>query len=161
MADHREYTFKELRGVKVIEWRHIGGEAKTNKTIKKCRKQLKDKVGLENIDTPMMDLKQYGEELRYCDIILCTNNVFLWDQALKTRYSGRMDIRTIRAGHQLVILSADKSRVYVTVNVYHGTKKLMIQPGEYEENNLLAFFIGNTPYCVTTRCCSQTHGGYA
>ena len=72
MDNTQEYTFKELCGLKVIVWRHIGCESKIDKTIKKHRKQLKDRVGSENLETPTLDLRQYNDNLQYCDIIMCT-----------------------------------------------------------------------------------------
>lgn len=137
--DNREYTHRNIRGVNVIVWDHIGNVAKVDKSIKNKRKQLKNKVGRENLDTPMLDVRQYNDQLQYCDIIICTDHLLSWDRALNTYYAGRVDIKPIKAGHQLVILCTDKSTVYVTINVYTNTNKLMIQPGSYEEENLLAF----------------------
>jgi hypothetical protein len=139
MNAHEEYTFTRVRGVNTIVWKHLGTLAKSDRAIKKTRKKLKDKVGLENKDLPMLDIRQAGTELQFCDIIMCTDDVSEWEIALKKHYSTRVESKSIRAGKQLTILKLDKNGVFVTVNIYPSTKKLMVQPGEYDEAHLLDF----------------------
>ena len=45
--------------------------------------------------------------------------------------------KTIQGGHQLVVYS--NSSLYITVNVYPRTNKIMIQPGDYKESHIISF----------------------
>lgn len=139
MADTQQYSHKTIRGVQVIVWEHIPYDAKTDKAVRKSRKQYKEKVGAEHINTPMLDMRQYNDTLQYCDMVLSTENVHSWDEALKLHFKGRVDKKYIKAGHQLVVLTEQKDSVFITVNVYPGTNRIMVQPGDHDEKNLLEF----------------------
>ena len=67
---------------------------------------LKDEVGRENINIPMLDVKQEGGGLAYCDIIIYTDNVTAWDQAIRKYYKDwSLSDKIISGGHQMNFVS--------------------------------------------------------
>lgn len=137
MDTPQQYTFTDIQGISVIVWNHM--DSNCDKNVKKNRKILKDKVGYENKDTPMLDSRKWDDSLKYCDIIICTDNVLDWENAINEQYGVRVSSRNIKGGHQLSIIDGETSELFVSVNIYTNTNKLMVQPGDKLEERLLDF----------------------
>jgi hypothetical protein len=75
------YKRCEVCGVSVIVWEHVPKDVNTS-AKKTERKQQKDKVGAENNNVPMLDMKQAKAGLEYCDIIIYSDNVETWKMAI-------------------------------------------------------------------------------
>ena len=106
---------------------------------KRVLKKLKNKLGEDNLDTPILDTKQCGPHREYCDIILYTNNVEKWEKSLtKAFITCRQITKKLPAGNYQIIVSneADSGTLF-TACIYPTSKKIMIQPGMCEEGNLL------------------------
>ena len=135
----KEYKFVDFYGTTAIVWSHNESEAHDNHA-KTRRRQLKDKVGRDNYNMPMFDLKLATNGLEYCDIILCSENILAWETAIKQHYKDWIITKKdIRGGHQLAVVTKLDDKVLVTVNFYMKSNKLMVQPGDQKPQNLLDF----------------------
>ena len=82
-------------------------------------------------------------------------------QLFKLHYADRLEQRGIRAGQQFIVHTPDKSEVFVTVNVYPTTGKIMVQPGQMGEDHLLGFLgefqvlSTKRPYVGVSAVCNQ------
>ena len=88
----------------------------------------------------MLDVKQDGGGLAYCDIIIYTDNVTAWDQAIRKHYRDwSLSEKIISGGHKIEVCSSDTKDTLVSVNFYHKTNRFMVQPGDFKESNLRLF----------------------
>lgn len=69
---------------------------------------------------------------------MITNNLNVWEAAIKKQFLAYQQLTSkITGGHQIALNCAKSGLPFVTVNFYPGTHKLMIQPGKWQESNLL------------------------
>jgi hypothetical protein len=133
------YKRCEVCGVSAIVWEHVPKDVNTS-AKKTERKRQKDKVGAENNNVPMLDMKQAKTGLEYCDIIIYSDNVEAWKMAIHEYFRDySISEKLISRGNQTEICSQNNNEQFVTVNFYNNTSKLMVQPGDYRESNLLRF----------------------
>lgn len=91
---------------------------------------MKEEIGSESKDVPMLDVRQYGDKLGYCDI-----DVSLWIKDLKLYYTDQLEYKYTRAELQFIIHTLDKSEVYINLT----TGKIMVQPEQKGKDQLLGF----------------------
>ena len=140
MEANDEYTRMDVCGVPAIVWKHIAWQGKKDNEIKQNRKVLKDQVGIQNKDIPMLDKKQKKSDLVYCDIIIYTDDVSAWDRAIQTYYKDlKLSEKIIPGGRQIELCQCNTMESFVSVNFCQNTGKLMIQPRNFEECNILEF----------------------
>ena len=85
MSSAKEYTVKLVNGVRAIVWDHINSctsNRSDTKASKKQRRLMKEEIGSQNKDVPMLDVRQYGDKLVYRDIVMCSDDVSMWITAL-------------------------------------------------------------------------------
>jgi hypothetical protein len=136
-----EYEFVIIEGVKCIAWRWQSGHNLTGKEAKeesKRRQAIKNEIGMKYPDMPLLDSKQCQTGTEYCDIIIYSNDSELWYVDCKKYFASQeLYEKMISGGHQLVVFS--NSTLFITINVYPKTKKIMIQPGDCKESHLITF----------------------
>ena len=131
VASEYEHTF--IQGVSVIVWKYNSGG---NKTLKRKRKQLKEKVGAEFPDKPMLDQQSKKGRLEFCDIVFTTENVNDWREAVKTFYKKHtITEHRMEGGIQYAVTTKDNLQCKYAF--YDNTKCVMIQPGDHSERKLM------------------------
>lgn len=109
-----------------------------NTNDEEISKSAKDEVGLQNMEVPMLDTRRDQDSMVYCDIILYTDHVTGWEAAIRNQFISYHQItRKVTGGQQISFSSSNTGTPFCTVNFYPGTKKIMIQPGQRLESNLL------------------------
>ena len=104
------------------------------------RKKEKEQLGTSHLETPLLDTKytQDGKK-SYCDIIVHTDRVKLWDKHVAMAYSAsdgyQVDSRDLAGSQQRNILL--NGTLYVSLTFYPSTNKFMVQPGNCDEYNLI------------------------
>ena len=127
-------TLQYVNGVQCIVWDFVGSTS----IDKKHKRQLKDKMGAMNKNVPMLDTKSAGLRKEYNDVIVYCEDVVAWESAIREYYINNKQVTTkITGGHQVIISDVDDSQIFVTVNFYNKTNKIMVQPGERKEDYLL------------------------
>ena len=125
------YELVTLHGNECIEWKFPELSGQNDKKEKAWRRRIKDYVGLEYLDMPMLDRKKSNSGLVYSDIIVTTDVIIDWENLMTTHYSNigyRMDKKQLSTyGHQLTWFDDDTP--VVSINFYPGKKKYMVQPG--------------------------------
>ena len=156
--NEQEYKHVTLQGVLCIVWNalQLPEDTKEADKLKTARRKLKDTVGKDNLDTFMLDTKHQrgavGNEREYCDLILITEMIGAWEKCMTDYYKKmeyRIEKKTIRAsgkvtGHRLSVANS-LGTALATVSFYPGKDKIMVQPGDKEEDNLLQW-IGNSKF---------------
>jgi hypothetical protein len=133
-GESNEYEWVTIHEVKCIVWSFTSMAG--DNTEKKQRKQLKDRLGLEHQNVPMLDTKGVGLDREYCDIIVHSDSITAWEATIRDYYSTYdMPMKIIPGGHQVSFCNQED--VFVSVNFYPGTNKFMVQPGKQQEENLL------------------------
>ena len=101
MGSNVDYERKLVNGIKTIIWNHNPANDSATKEEKKARKAMKEKVGDENRDTPMLDMRMTSNGLQYCDIVITTTELETWTTAICKQYSDHTVIeKEIRGGYQ-------------------------------------------------------------
>ena len=108
---------------------------------KQRRRKVKESVGGSFPFTPMLDTKCGENGLKeYCDAILMVKDIYEWDKAA-LQHSENMNYsvisKDVSGGTQRTIKKGEVP--YVTMTSYHAKKKVMIQPGNRSEANLLSW----------------------
>ena len=140
MSDFPSDCFKwiTVQGVKCIVCLFNTNNDELSKTAKRARKKQKDQVGQLNLDIPVLDTMLLGGNRVYCDLIIYTNNLQTWEAAIRRKFiSFHQDSKKITGGRQVLLTDENKGAPFVSVNFYPGTHKLMMQPGQRLESNLL------------------------
>ena len=77
----------------------------------------------------------------YCNIIIYTGDDTRWANAIKKVYekTHKHSIGSLQGGYQLQIYKTDSTGRFLSVGVFTNSMKLMIQPGQRGENDLLKF----------------------
>jgi hypothetical protein len=128
-----DFKWAKVQGVDCIVWMFDNVENPTRQE-KKRRKVLKQKVGCDNLETPMLDCKGSGSGLEYCDVIIKSDNIDAWHKAMDIHFKSHdKSQKIISGGYQVAFCSRD---IAFTVNFYNSTKKLMVQPDKMEEQHL-------------------------
>ena len=132
-----EHKWLTVRGTRCIvsQFLHL---AKTQKKENDRRRAIKDKLGKVHKDIIMLDSKGSGTSRAFCNGIIYSDNVLTWDQAFKRYYSSfEHTVKTQSGGHQRLLRDRESGEMYLSVSFYVKTHKLMVQPGNKEEENLL------------------------
>ena len=133
-----EFERTIINNVGVIVWKH---HRRLTRGAATKRKNLKERVGLSNLDVPMLDMRMVNNELEFCDFTITVDDVILWKEAIVEFYSQLLGYafvkhRRVKDGNKVTIL--DKTKVQATFTIFSNTKVIMVQPGDYKEKNLMA-----------------------
>jgi hypothetical protein len=77
---NNEFELREVEGINCIVWKCETGNMQTGKKAKsegKRRKNVKDRVGKEYKNMPMLDSRQVMQDLEYCDIIIYSSSIII------------------------------------------------------------------------------------
>ena len=138
-SNSKQYTTEEVSGTACIIW-HFPELATFNqnaaKKEKERRRKVKDSIGADMKDIPMMDSRLCSNGKEYCDAIVYTDTPDRLATALTDIYeadSHTTKRRTITGGYQLLWHKDDI--LSVSLSVFKN--KLMAQPGLNDQGNLL------------------------
>ena len=99
--------------------------------------------------SPTLGLLLWGDTrkslagMEYCNLIIYTEDTNAWEQAIREQYSAyEQHTVALQGGHQITIRRKDNGALSIVVSVYPQNGKLMIQPGEEDEENLLEVLRG-------------------
>ena len=127
-------------------------KAKTGYTGRTPRQQdlnrkEKEKVGQNNKDTPILATRMESGRSVYCNIIIYTSDVTRWANAIKKVFekTHKHSTGSLQGGYQLQIYKTDSTDRFLSVGVFTNSMKLMIQPGQRGENDLLKFLLKIIP----------------
>lgn len=129
------YNWIVINNVKCIEW-CFPNDVKGDR-----RKVIKDSVAHENLDTVMLDSRMSKQCKVYCDAIFVSENVSKWLNRMISLYSSRrLEQQTaIIAGGVQYSWSKPDGDIYISACIYDTKNKIMVQPGQRDESNLLSW----------------------
>jgi hypothetical protein len=142
---NNEYEEKVVCSTRCLVWNwtrtHSHDKKEAAKETKR-RKTIKDQIGKENLDTPMIDSKMTDNGMVFCDIIIYTNFPALWYNSCQKYFeNSEIHKKSIASGQQLILYC--DGQVMYTINFYLKTKSkshiIMVQPGDRNQDNLLRF----------------------
>ena len=128
------FTWDTINNVKCIVWK-FPRDVKGDK-----RRSIKDKVANNHLDTVMLDVKKVKNVFAYTDAIFVSENVSKWLNRMVSLYSTRglkQECVNLPGGIQYNWSDSEAGTPYITANIYDMKSKIMIQPGNREESNLL------------------------
>ena len=131
-----EWYFKYIEGVQCLCWK----VEPQNEKERTGRRKLKEKLGKQHKDTLMIDTKQgqSSSEREICDIIFTTDNIEQWEDQFNNFYKSKQYTKVssyINGGFQHAW--KNDGVTVITMNFYK--KRIMVQPGQQEEKNMLQF----------------------
>ena len=125
------FKYVTISGNKCIEWNFPDMSADHDSKEKARRRRIKDYVGMEHLDMPMLDSRNTRSGPSYCDVIVMTEHMELW-KTLMTDYYGHggctMELRELGTRGYQLSWTSDGSPV-ISVSFYPGKGKFMVQPG--------------------------------
>ena len=131
-----EFKHTTVEGVPVIVWRWLPTDKKADKEEKRNRKTMKNKIGQENMDKPMLDMKMTSKGLQYCDIVLRSSKITKWQTSIRSFYNSHtVEEKETKGCVQFVIVAGEWP--LATVAFYKKTQTIMIQPGDCDESKLI------------------------
>ena len=131
-----EYKWMNVQGVQSIVWLFTSNARSKKETVR--RQQLKDKVGKIHVDTVMLDTKRKGSHYTYCDVLIFSENIKTWETVIKQHFKNYdLKVRAVNGGHQVTFTNNPTGELFFTASFYLGGNKLMIQPGQRKEENIL------------------------
>jgi hypothetical protein len=81
-----EYEQCSVESVPCICWTFTNIDD-TSAKANKQRKKVKDAIGYQHIDVPLLDSKQGKQGKEWCDIILFTKHHVEWEEAMENHYA--------------------------------------------------------------------------
>ena len=131
-----DFKWVMISDVKCIVWNNL---LQDDAAERRKRKSLKDITGGKYLNTPMLDTKKSSSNsLEYCDCIIKSNHLDTWMSVSKTKYSDLKHTSTqISGGSKTVISNPLCNKILVTISCWPKHSKMMIQPGQRDEKNLL------------------------
>ena len=136
-AEELDYKWLKVQGTQCVVWQ-FDTKLKNPKKESERRKNIKDKVGKLHTETVMLDSKGTGTLRAFCDGIIYSDNILLWDESFKEFYANfDHKVKSESVGHQRIISEKESGVIYLAVSFYVKTRKVMVQPGQKEEANLL------------------------
>ena len=134
------YKWCEVEGVQCAIWKAKRNDnvSTTEQKQNKPNKKEKEKFGSNNKDIPILDTRKTRTGSEYCNMIIYTDDANVWEQVIRQLYSQHKQTTvTLQGGHQIFIKDKDDSTLFLAISVYAQTNKIMIQPGEENEENIL------------------------
>ena len=136
--DSVKYKWITVQGTNCIVWLYHTECDGLSKSGKRARKKEKDELGLNYPEVPMLDTMLNKNVRVYCYIIMVTHKLDLWEAVIRKQFLSHQQVtRKISGGEHIVFTRSDNNEPFISVNFYHGTTKIMVQPGLRQEENLL------------------------
>ena len=135
------YEWVTVEQVACILWKAKTGDTGGTPRQQDLNRKEKENVGRNNKDVPILDTRMESGRSVYCNIIIYTSDVTRWANAIKKVYekTHKHSIGSLQGGYQLQIYKTDSTDRFLSVGVFTNSMKLMIQPGQRGENDLLKF----------------------
>ena len=135
------YTTITIEGVKCLVWLQNTTTDSTSGSEKRKLKKQKHELGVANMDTPILDRQLRNNRIQYCDVIVHTDHLEQWEEAIQKCFAKYKQIRQSLANgnRKLVIRNGDNTEDHLVIHFYSTTSKFMVQPGQFKEENLLNF----------------------
>ena len=135
------YEWVTVEQVACILWKAKTGDTGGIPRQQDLNRKEKEKIGRNNKDVPILDTRMESGRNVYCNIIIYTSDVTRWANAIKKVYekTHKHSIGPLQGGYQLQIYKTDSTDRFLSVGVFTNSMKLMIQPGQRGENDLLKF----------------------
>lgn len=123
------------------EWRSIDGRkcivlSAVEEGDKKKKNKLKQELGLLHDETLMIDTKSTIDGTEFCDAIFLTQRPDSWMNSFDNLYEN-MAKEESYIGGGFKRTYKNKSSTYISLSCYSSKKKIMAQPGQRSENNLI------------------------
>ena len=144
-ATSEDYKRSTIEGILCIVWNPINNQedSKVLEKLRKERRKLKDLVSIENKDIFMLDICN-GGNVKYCDAIFVTDKLNAWNTCIEEYYKNLgyvSERKPTKTGGKVTEHSIALKRVIgdvlVTISFYPKKNKIMVQPGNKDEANLL------------------------
>ena len=135
-----EFEWTNLHGVSCIVWLANTTQDDLTKKTRQVLKKRKTDLGNSNPDIPILDVCFRHGHKEYCDIIIHSENVNEWEQQLKMCFKPKvytLVTKTAKTARQMVVKKNNED--ILVIHFYYKQSKLMIQPGNSKEKNLLDF----------------------
>ena len=132
------YERHNIRGVEAIVWKHHSsdGSSKEGKSAKE-RKKLRDQVGKENINLPMLDMRKNKQgNLEFNNILMTVDNTEAWVDAFNEFFGTEcVPVKDVSGGTQYLMRMDDE--IFFTTTFYPNTCSCMLQPANNDQDILL------------------------
>ena len=117
-----------------------------NVSDKRALKKRKDALGYQHLETPVLYSKECGDRKVLNNTTLYTDTPSAWNVAIAAQYQDlQVTHMIINGGSKMSVFKHEEP--YVTISVYRGTKKIMIQPGAYQvRKNSRCGFVSFVPF---------------
>ena len=123
-----------MEGARCINWlTSVGKEAKK-------RRSVKQRLGEKYPETLILG-KNYNGEI--CDIIFVTNRLSLWKAQCMSYFRDicyQIYDNKVEGGIQYTFILYEQSP-FITVSFFEKNNKIMVQHGDWQEKNILAFIL--------------------
>jgi hypothetical protein len=149
-TDKCTWKFEIMQGIRCIVWHH---EAPQNDKERQKRRKVKQDLSAKNPEILIIDTKAGDGEKEICDIIFGSDKCEKWLEDFAHLYRKRKfseQSKAVPGGHQRSWYK--KSKMYIAITHYSEKKKLMIQPGNQEENQLLEWMKDFKTLSETFQC---------
>ena len=135
------FTSVTVEGVKCLVWHQNTSSNHLKKVTKKELKTKKDELGAANLETPILDTKLVNNnEYEYCDALIHSQHIDKWETAIRKQYTKcKLLERKVMGGKKITIRNEPDTTDHLIIHFYNSKGKFMVQPGMYEEDNLLSF----------------------
>lgn len=157
-AAAKNYRRQTVEGVQCIVWDLLqlpAGNKREADKRREARKKQKDAFAAENEDVFMIDTcqgnkREGGKDREFCDIIFITSRIDIWEKWICENFKdyeiGKRPIKGNgrKIGHSLILSLHDE--ILVTISMWPSKKKVMIQPGKNDEENLLEWIRCSKPF---------------
>ena len=139
-----DYTRKTVEGCDCIVWQfpELPEDAKAADREKTVRRKRRDVVGAEHEDMCMLDTSYSATDSpQYCDIIIISKRLNAWETCICDYYKNmayeveKRSKSKPASSFSLVVRMLGK--VFVTISFWPTTNKIMVQPGDRDQDNLL------------------------
>ena len=141
MLGSGNYEKTSVQGVECFVWKIPLRNAKLPSAQLRQLKKEKHELGSVNKEIPILDSCRYGAKVEFCDIILHSQHLQLWHNALTQIFNSCTEIKKslCRGNYKVVGLyyDASKQEDALIVHIYPSKEKMMIQPGKGDEQVLL------------------------
>ena len=131
------WYFKVVEGVKCIQWKEGPQNDKERVHIKK----IKERVGKTHKEILMIDTKPATKGNReFCDVIFTTDDCERWDKLFSEFYKEKHLTKVsnyINGGYQNAWINGGST--FITMNFYTNKGRVMVQPGQQDEQNIIQF----------------------
>ena len=135
MEVNHEWEFVTIDSVSCIQWLQQPPDNEAKK-----RRKLKQKVCEKHVETLVIDRQYKHQRKAMCNLIFVTNRLERWVKESELYFTQKgftvVQMR-IDGGEQYAFVK--NASTFISMSVYADKNKIMIQPGDRQENKLIAW----------------------